>query len=266
MPRSPTLVHDRSGGNPFFAQELVELLVGEGHLGRRGVDAPRVPAAVADVVRRRVGRLPAADAAAALGRVGGRPHVRPRRRARGRRTSRWATCSPRSTRRSTSGSCVDDPDAIARFRFSHALVAEALESELAPSRRARLHASTALALERLRAGTVESYLAEMAHHALGGAMAGTARQAVDWSVRAAELADASLAPEDAAGHYERALLACELAHPGDVRVRYDLTLALAEAAGPRRQRDRVARGVRRRDRARASNSTTSRRWWRPPRA
>ncbi len=231
--RVTELVHDRSGGNPFFAQELVELLVGEGHfaasgLGDDGLASTRVPAAVADVVRRRVGRLPAAtqqllSIASVVGRsfdldvvaeVAGEPMG-----------ELLGALDPAVD----AGLVTADPDAMARFRFSHALVAEALDSELAPSRRARLHAATTAAIERLRAGSIDAHLAELAHHALGGAMAGTARQAVEWSVRAPELADASLAPEDAAGHYERGLLACELAHPGDVRIRYDLTLALADA-------------------------------------
>ena len=118
---------------------------------------------------------------------------------------------------------------------------QALETELAPSRRARLHAATAAALEALRSATVDNHLAELAHHALAGAIAGSAPDAVRWSVRAGERAEVAHAPEDAAGHYERALDVVDLAFPGDLQQRLDLLRALgrAWAAAPGMSRRRL---------------------------
>src|SRR5688572_27918015 len=68
---------------------------------------------------------------------------------------------------------VDDTVVPGRFEFSHAIVADTLSEEISPARRARLHASTARALERLRAADLEGHLSELAHHAVEGAIAGT---------------------------------------------------------------------------------------------
>lgn len=220
------LVHDRSGGNPFFAEELVEMLSGEGGIDE--VRTGRIPAAVSDVVRRRVGRLPdGSQQLLSVASVVGRT---------------FDVDVVALVSQSTLGSVLDaldapvaaglvrpDPTAATRFRFSHALVAEALETELSPSRRARLHASTATALATLRAATIDDHLAELAHHALAGALAGSAADAVSWSVRAGARAEALGAPEDAAGHYERALGVVDLAHPGELGVRLDLLRHLGRA-------------------------------------
>ena len=220
------LVHDRSGGNPFFAQELLELLVGEGRVDE--AVAGRVPAAVADVVRRRVGRLPAESQkllsiASVVGRTFDLDVVA------------LVAATPLADVLDAldapvaAGLVHQDPQVPTRFRFSHALVAEALETELAPSRRARLHASTAGAVASLRAATIDQHLAELAHHALAGAIAGSASDAVLWSVRAGERAEELHAPEDAAGHYERALGVVDLAAPGDLGVRLELLRSLGRA-------------------------------------
>ena len=225
-PRLAELVHDRSGGNPFFAQELVELLVGEDRLD--ALDADRVPAAVSGVVRRRVGRLPddsqrLLSIASVVGRsfdldvvarVAGSP---------------LADVLDALDAPVDAGLVGPDPAAPARFRFSHALVAEALETELSPSRRARLHASTAEALASLRSATLDQHLAELAHHALAGAMAGSAPDAVRWSVLAAERAEERHAPEDAAAHYQRALGVIDLAAPGELEGRLQLLRSLGRA-------------------------------------
>ena len=220
------LVHDRSGGNPFFAQELVELLVGEDRLD--DLDATRVPAAVSGVVRRRVGRLPAdsqrlLSVASVVGRTFDLDVV-----------ARVAESDLGEVLESLdapveAGLVAPDPAVPTRFRFSHALVAEALETELAPSRRARLHAATAEALSALRVAALEVHLAELAHHALAGAIAGSASDAVRWSTLAAERAEQRHAPEDAAAHYERALGVVDLAFPGEPAARLDLLRSLGRA-------------------------------------
>ena len=222
-------VHDRSGGNPFFVRELVELLAGEGS------SSATVPAAVQDVVRRRVGRLPPGTqqlltVASVVGRtfdvdILARVGQLPMGEA-------LEALDPAVA----AGLVVEDRSAIGRFRFSHALVAEALVTELAPSRRARLHAATALAIEALRPAD-EAQLVELAHHAAAGAVAGTAELAVEASARAARHAAARTAHEDAARHWATALQVTDLARPGDRRARYDILVELGMA---RRRADDVA--------------------------
>lgn len=216
-------VLDRTGGNPFFVGEVVELLAGDGRLDDpTAAREASVPSAVQDVVRRRVSRLPPDTqqllAAASvhgrdfdadlLGDVIGSPIL-----------AVLEGLEPALER-----GLVAEGDRPGRFQFSHALVAETLATELSGARRARLHATTADALVRLRAGDLDVRAAEVAHHALEGAAAGVAEMALEWSVRAAGHAAVRNAHEDAARHWERAVRALELARPTDATARIDLLI------------------------------------------
>jgi tetratricopeptide (TPR) repeat protein len=220
-PRVADVVHDRTGGNPFFVGEVVELLTADGQ--SVDVDAVRrdsgVPAAVQDVVRRRVSSLPVPtqrllSAASVVGRTFDLDVL--------------AAVVEAPVADLLDGldpalevGLIEDTDVPARFQFSHALVAETLAAEVNPSRRARLHASTARALARLRASNLDGHLADLAHHAVEGSIAGTAAEAYDWSVRAAHQASDRLAHEEAAEHWQRATRSLELARPDDAEARYE---------------------------------------------
>ncbi|MHB1140074.1 MAG: ATP-binding protein, partial [Microthrixaceae bacterium] len=138
------------------------------------------------------------------------------------------------------GLVLEDPDLVGRFRFSHALVADALVAELSASRRARVHAATARALEDLRIASLDQHLAEVAHHALAGALAGTAELAQRYSDLAAERAERIGAFEDEAQHRATALRALELARPGDRQARY---AALVRLGVSRRHSDDAAGAI-----------------------
>jgi len=178
-----------------------------------------VPGAVQDVVRRRVSRLPTPtqtllSAASVVGRsfdldvlaavVGLPPHD-----------------LLDQLEAALDAGLVDATDVPGRFQFSHALVADTLAEEVNPTRRARIHAATAEALERLRAADLEGHLSELAHHAVEGAIAGTSEAAYRWSVEAARQAAQRLAHEQAAEHWARATRALELARPEDGQARLE---------------------------------------------
>jgi len=111
-----------------------------------------------------------------------------------------------------------------RYRFSHALIAEALGDELDPSERARLHLRAAQAIER-RDGAEP---AAVAHHLLAaGHLA--AEAAVVAAERAAAVAIARLGFEDAAALLDRACAALALAAPDDRARRAELECRWAEA-------------------------------------
>jgi hypothetical protein len=116
-----------------------------------------------------------------------------------------------------------------RFRFSHALVAETLAAELSGARRSRLHAAAVRAIEDLKVDDLERHLAELAHHAVAGAAAGTAAEAYRWSVAAARAAARRVAHEDAARHWAEAARAVASSRPGDSDLRYDTLLELGTA-------------------------------------
>ncbi|HEU5084586.1 MAG TPA: BTAD domain-containing putative transcriptional regulator [Acidimicrobiales bacterium] len=221
-------VLDRTGGNPFFVGEVVELLAGDGRLGDPdAASSTAVPAAVQDVVRRRVGRLPGETqqllaAASIHGRVFDTDVV-------GDVVSATGLEVLERLEPALDSGLVADGGRPGRFQFSHALVAETLASELNVVRRARLHATTADALVRLRAGDLDVHAAEVAHHAFEGAAAGSAELALEWAVRAAHHAAGRNAHEDAARHWERAVRALELVRPTDVGARVDALIEQGEA-------------------------------------
>ena len=141
-PAVAAFVHDRSGGNPFFVRELVDLLESEGRLDAGAVtDGLAVPAAVQEVVRRRFGRLPpdtqqVLAVASVVGRRFGLDVV-------ARVADRSIDATLDALDPALDAGLVDVDDGVGRFSFSHALVAETLASEPNAIRRSRLHASTA---------------------------------------------------------------------------------------------------------------------------
>lgn len=228
-PRVGQLVHGRTGGNPFFVGEVVELLASEDRL--TDPDAARsvstVPGAVHDVIRRRVSRLSATSqqllaTAAVIGRSFDLDVV----------AAVIGSAVPEvldALDAPMLAGLVDEAEQPGRFQFSHALVADALAAEHSAVRRARIHAATAEALARLRDTDLEDTVAALAHHAYAGLAAGTGELAYDASVRAALAATQSLAHEEAAEHWGRAAAALEHVRPGDRAARSDALLEMGRA-------------------------------------
>ena len=226
------LVHDRTGGHPFFVRELLALLAGDGdggvELDERAVLATAVPAAVHDVVRRRVSLLPAPTqqlmtAAAVLGRrvdLGVLAGV-----VEEPIDVVLASLEPALA----AGLLEPDPDRVGQLLFAHALVADALRAEQTAAGLARRHAVVTTVIERRWAGDLDAVIDELAIHAHAGAAAGTAAAAVEHGARAAELATAASAPADAAAHLRRALDALTVAAPGDRVRRQQLSTELGIA-------------------------------------
>ncbi|MEJ3652739.1 BTAD domain-containing putative transcriptional regulator [Actinomycetes bacterium KLBMP 9759] len=213
---------DRSGGNPFYLSELLRLPEhGSG-----------VPAAARDVIERRVARLPEPTrellrAASVGGRdvevdvlaaVNGLPaedvigHLEPAVAA---------------------GLLAEVPDTF-DYRFSHALVRDALDAGLSRLRRARLH----LATGRELAGLPGTDSARLAHHFAKAAKVGGAVEAVAHASRAARQATAQLALTEAVQLWELALASVPAAdRAGRCTVLTELgqaRRAAGDAAGARR--------------------------------
>lgn len=169
-----------------------------------------VPAAVQDVVRRRIDLLPEETRkllvmAAVLGvriELDLLAHV--------------AANSVPATLESLdpaidAGLLAEDRQVAGQLRFAHALVADALVAELALSRRARLHAAAVEALEDLRPNERDDeYLARLAYHAAQGAVAGTGMQAVEYASRAARLATGRAQHEEAVAYWDQAIRLADL--------------------------------------------------------
>src|SRR2546425_3834690 len=226
-------VHRETEGNPFFVDEIVHLLVGEGALEQRDISiAPRlpVPQGVREAIRRRLASLPAPcrDAltlASVLGREFGPGALQ---RACGLGADALLEVLRPALGREI---LVRAPATPGRYRFAHALIRETIYEELGAAERARLHGRIGEVLEALHQMDPTPQLATLAHHFLEAVPAGAAEKAIAYSTRAARYAEASLAYEDAAVLFERALEGLAGAHPADVRQRFELLPARGRAQG-----------------------------------
>ncbi len=93
------------------------------------------------------------------------------------------------------------------YRFSHALVQEALYAELTRLQRAQLHGRIGEAAESFGGGDLDR-VPVLAHHFAQAARVGHAEKAVAYAVRAAEQAAAGLAYDEAVRYWELALASC----------------------------------------------------------
>src|SRR3989475_139135 len=216
-------VHRETEGNPFFVDEIVHLLVAEEALERRDAMIARrlpVPQGVREAIRRRLAPLPAPcrDALTLASVVGREFGLGALQRACGLGADALLEVLGPALGREI---LVRDR----RYRFAHALIRETIYEELGAAERARLHGRIGEALEALHQMDPTPHLATLAHHFLEAVPAGGAEKAITYSTRAARYAEASLAYEDAAVLFERALEVLAEAHPADARERCELLLA-----------------------------------------
>lgn len=214
-------IRRRTGGNPFFVQQVARLL-----LAQPGEPAG-IPVGVREVVERRLARLGPACAtlvttaavagpefgAALLARVAGEP-----------------VATVRDLLDEAVGAHIlDGPQGPLRpYRFVHDLFRESILAGLDPPALARLHWRVACALEEERDAGEPVAAAQLADHfAQGGPGAGDA--AVRYAALAAAEATRRLAHEEAARQLARALEVLD--EPGQA----DRTGLLLELAGARRR-------------------------------
>ncbi|WP_248963970.1 BTAD domain-containing putative transcriptional regulator [Sphaerisporangium perillae] len=214
-------LHERTGGNPFFLGELLRLLGSEQRLDAASLGMPE---GIREVIGRRVARLPSRTrdllhSAAVLGREVSLDVLVAL--TRGSVEEVISSLEPAVA----TGLLVETPDGF-DYRFSHALVRDALYNDLGRLRQARLHLRAGEALESLPRADDPSQLPIIAHHFARAARIGGAAKAVDYSVRAARQAAAQRAHDEAVALWDQALAALE---PGDIARRCRLLISLGQA-------------------------------------
>src|SRR5947199_1670955 len=220
-------VHRETEGNPFFVDEVVHLLVSEGGLEHRAASIPEslpVPQGVREAIRRRLAPLPAPcrDALTLASVVGREFGLGALQRALGLAADELLEMLAPALQREI---LVRDRGTAGRYRFAHALIRETIYEELGAAERARLHGRIGEVLEALHQMDPTPHLATLAHHFLEAVPAGGAEKAITYSTRAARHAEASLAYEDAAVLFERALEVLAEGRHADARERCELRLA-----------------------------------------
>jgi AAA ATPase domain len=219
------VVHRRTGGNPFFVQQVTQLAV-------LGSGAPgQIPVGVRDAIERRLARLPqACTELLAVAAVAG-PELRPELLAQV--TGRSPTEVARLLEVAVNARVLTVPTSTATtvglgpMRFAHDLFRECLYEGLEGSARRRLHARLAAALEAMGPPVRPGLAAELARHRALAVPEVEPAAALAVTRRAAAEATGRLAHEEAAGHYARAVWLASLA--GDPAARRALLVELAEA-------------------------------------
>nr|BFE87422.1 hypothetical protein GCM10020093_100230 [Planobispora longispora] len=199
-------LHDRTGGNPFFLGELLRLLASVHPLDRvttADVVALAVPDGVRDVIAQRVSRLPEDSqtllrVAAVIGREVGADMLEAASGIGGARL--MMLLEP-----AVATGLLAEVDGGWDYRFSHALVQEALYSGLSRLQRAQLHGRVGEAAESLARGDLDARLPVLAHHFGLAARVGYAAKATSYAARAAAQASARLAYDEAVMFWEQAL-------------------------------------------------------------
>ena len=201
-PELAGIVHDRSGGNPFFVVELVRL---------RGL--ADIPDGVRDVLRRRLAGLPEQTQAILLVAA-----------AAGREFELDVVRDVSGLDDDTALSAVEaallsglvvEGSPVGRFRFTHALIQDAIYDSVSRLRRARLHARIAARLGD-RGG---------AHWWLAAPVVGVP-SALPHLLAAADRALAALAHEEAGDHLRHALDLLAGTPPDLSRARFELDVQL----------------------------------------
>ncbi len=202
-------LHRTTGGNPFFVTEVVRSIVGSGALNKlSSPEAFAIPESLRASIRGRVGESSerasgVLEAAAALG-------------------SEFDVV----TLQHLTGLPLDEILAVLEtaaaaeivvrveeskpsYRFSHALIREALHQDLSDTTRAHLHRKIVGVLEDLYRADPDRHIDELAYHSIRSAHADNADKAIDYSIRAGEVAYCAFAYEQATGHWRSALTLIE---------------------------------------------------------
>jgi DNA-binding NarL/FixJ family response regulator len=197
-------LHDATGGNPFFAAEVVRLLRSEGRLALVSGQPPGLPRGVLEVLDRRLDRLSAAsrrslELASLVGDSFGFEFLA---RASGAEPEPILGLLDEAV-----GARLLEPlrGRLGWFGFPHALVRETLSEGLGAVDRLRMHRRIAEALEREWEETPGEGAGTMARLASHWQQAGDGPRAIRYARMAAGEANKQLGYEEAARLYRLAL-------------------------------------------------------------
>ncbi|HEX7197216.1 MAG TPA: AAA family ATPase [Candidatus Limnocylindria bacterium] len=222
-PPEPDLVSavlNRSGGNPFFAEELMAV-------GEAGLALPR---SLRDTLDDRVRRLD--DEAQRVLRIASVAGARV-----DHRILADVAALPEANLTEAIRGAVEHhllvataPEEVPGYRFRHALVQEVVYDELLPNERTQLHAAYAVAIERRAEGDPQEragIAAQLAHHWL---LAHDLARALPATLGAARAAAQAFAYPEAQAFLERTLELWSRVPPESLPRDVDRTVILEEAA------------------------------------
>jgi class 3 adenylate cyclase len=225
------LIIERTEGNPFFMEEMVQALFEQGALVRNGavkltkpLDQIRPPATVQAILASRIDRLPAGEkellqTLAVLGRefslglikqVVGKSDDELERMLSTLRIAEFIYEQP----------AVSDIE----YQFKHALTQEVGYNSVLVERRRMLHERAGQATEELFGDRLEDHVVELARHY---DRSGNLRKAVEYLGRAVVRSARQVAHSEAIGYFTRALELLKQLSEGVERDRQELNLQIA---------------------------------------
>jgi len=207
-PLKATII-ERTQGNPFFMEEMVQVLFEQGVLLRNGtvsiakpLTSIQIPSTVKGILAARIDKLARADKdlLQSLAVIGKEFRTGLVRRVVGKSDDELA---PMLSNLQAMEFVYEQP-AIpeSEYTFKHALTQEVAYDSVLMQRRRAIHERTASALEEMFAATIDDHLADLAHHY--GHSTNTSK-AVEYLRRAAEQAATRSAYSDAIGYAREAL-------------------------------------------------------------
>ncbi len=216
-------------GNPFFMAEVISLLSESGERTSGRLESPeglRIPEGVREVIGRRLNRLSEQcnEVLTTASMIG--------------REFDFRLLSILNDKMSEDQllQVVDEavsfhlieevPDQRDRYQFNHALIQQTLTEEVTTSRRVRLHARIAEAMEAVYGDDVEPYAAELAHHFAEAQTSTGPDKLAHYSLIAGEQALTAYAYEEALAHFESGLVARDIALSGTEAAADDEAAAL----------------------------------------
>jgi len=228
------LIIERTGGNPFFIEEMVQVLFDEGALVRNGVvkvtrslSQLRLPQTVQGILAARIDRLPAdqkelLQTMAVIGRESPRALI-------SKMTATAETQMEQMLAALLAAEFIYEQPALAdtEYIFKHALTQEVAYNSLLIERRKLLHERAGQALESIFAGQVDDHLTQLAHHY---SHSDNIDKAVEYLGRAGQQALQRSAHADAIGNLSAAINLLQKLPDSPERIRRELLLQLALGA------------------------------------
>ena len=198
-------VHRQTEGNPLFVTEVVRLLVQEGAFTPGHDEADwnlRLPEGVREVIGRRLDRLSercneTLIIASVMGREFTLEHLSPL--IDDMTDDRLLEVLDEAL----SARLIEElPRSLGRYQFTHALIQETLAGELSTTRKVRLHARIAEALEQIYGDQSGAHAAELAYHFAEAQTVLGAEKLVHYALLAGERALATYGHEEALAHFQ----------------------------------------------------------------
>jgi len=225
------LIIERTEGNPFFMEEMVQALFKQGALMRNGavtlvkpLAELKIPPTVQAILAARIDRLPPAEkdllqTLAVLGKEFPLGLVR-------EATTRPDDELERMLRNLQLGEFIYEQPAFPdpEYNFKHALTQEVAYNSVLTERRRLLHGRIGTAIEKLYAERIEDHLLELAHHF---ARSAETAKALEYLLKAGQTAAQRSASREALDRLELGLRLLKDLPAGPARDQQELALRVA---------------------------------------